>query len=111
LSTLFPVPKSFLGCPATTAELERVISKAGKLHHHQRKSVLDVTFEQQLFAAFNWKCYSGIEVRIALTAHDASTHLTEWDETMAGETRGGAEAYLETLGEVFWLGCQWADFA
>jgi hypothetical protein len=50
-------------------------------------------------------------VRIALTARDASTHLTEWDETMAVETRGGAEAYLETLGEVLGLGCQWADFA
>ena len=30
--TLFPMAKSFLGCPATTAELERVFSKAGKLH-------------------------------------------------------------------------------
>ena len=50
-------------------------------------------------------------MRIALTAHDASTHLTESDETMAVETRGGAEAYLETLGEVLGLGCQWADFA
>jgi hypothetical protein len=48
--------KSFLGCPATTAELERVFSKAEKLHDDQRKSVLDVTLEQQLFAAFNWKC-------------------------------------------------------
>jgi hypothetical protein len=37
--------------------------------------------------------------------------LSEWDETMAVETRGGAEAYLETLGEVLGLGCQWADFA
>jgi hypothetical protein len=54
--TLFPMAKSFLGCPATTAELERVFSKAGKLHNDQRKSVLDVTLEQQLFAAFNWKC-------------------------------------------------------
>jgi hypothetical protein len=54
--TLFPMAKSFLGCPATTAELERVFSKAGKLHDDQRKSVLDVTLEQQLFAAFNWKC-------------------------------------------------------
>ena len=54
--TLFPMAKSFLGCPATTAELERVFSKAGKLHDDQRKSVLDVTLEQQLFAAFSWKC-------------------------------------------------------
>ena len=56
LPTLFPMAKSFLGCPATTAELERVFSKAGKLHDDQRKSVLDVTLEQQLFASFNWKC-------------------------------------------------------
>jgi len=48
--------KSFLGCPATTAELERVFSKAGKPHDDQRKRTLDVTLEQQLFAAFNWKC-------------------------------------------------------
>ena len=54
--TLFPMAKSFLGCPATTAELERVFSKAGKLHDDQRKRTLDVTLEQQLFAAFNWKC-------------------------------------------------------
>jgi hypothetical protein len=54
--TLFPMAKSFLGCPATTAELERVFSKAGKLHDDQHESVLDVTLEQQLFAAFNWKC-------------------------------------------------------
>ena len=64
-----------------------------------------------MMASFNWKRWSGISVRIALTAHDASTHLTEWDETMAVETRGGAEAYLETLAEVLGLGCQWADFA
>ena len=48
--------KSFLGCPATSAELERVYSKTGKLHDDQRESVLDVTLEQQLMAAFNWKC-------------------------------------------------------
>ena len=54
--TLFPMAKSFLGCPATTAELERVFSKAGKLHDDQRKSVLDVTLEQQLFGSFNWNC-------------------------------------------------------
>ena len=30
-----------------------------------------------------------ISVRVALVARDASTHLTEWDETMAVETRGG----------------------
>jgi len=54
--TLFPMAKSFLGCPATTAELERVFSKAGKPHDDQPKSVLDVTLDQQLFAAFNWKC-------------------------------------------------------
>jgi hypothetical protein len=47
--TLFPMAKSFLGCRATTAELERVFSKAGKLHDDQHKSVQDVTLEQQLF--------------------------------------------------------------
>ena len=47
--------KSFLGCPATTAELERVFSKAGKLHDDQRKRTLDVTMEQQRFAALE-KC-------------------------------------------------------
>jgi len=47
----------------------------------------------------------------AVASHDASTHLTEWDETVAVETRGGAEAYMETLRDVLGLGCQWADFA
>jgi len=47
----------------------------------------------------------------AVAAHDASTHLTEWDEPVAVETRGGAEAYMETLCDVLGLGCQWADFA
>ena len=54
--TLFPMAKSFLGCPATSAELERVYSKTGKLHDDQRESVLDVTLEQQLFGSFNWNC-------------------------------------------------------
>ena len=49
--------------------------------------------------------------RFAVAAHDASTHLTEWDEPVAVETRGGAEAYMETLCDVLGLGCQWADFA
>ena len=49
--------------------------------------------------------------RSAVAAHDASTHLTEWDEPVAVETRGGAEAYMETLCDVLGLGCQWADFA
>ena len=47
----------------------------------------------------------------AVAAHDASTHLTEWDEPVAVETRGGAGAYMETLCDVLGLGCQWADFA
>ena len=47
----------------------------------------------------------------AVASHDASTHLTEWDETVAVETRGGAEASMETLCDVLGLGCQWADFA
>ena len=47
----------------------------------------------------------------AVAARDASTHLTEWDETMAGETRGGAEASMETLCDVLGLDSQWADFA
>ena len=47
----------------------------------------------------------------AVAAHDASTYLTEWDEPVAVETRGGAEAYMETLCDVLGLGCQWADFA
>ena len=47
----------------------------------------------------------------AVAAHDASTHLTEWDEPVAVETRGGAEVYMETLCDVLGLGCQWADFA
>jgi len=47
----------------------------------------------------------------AVAAHDASTHLTEWDEIVAVETRGGAEASMETLCDVWGLGCQWADFA
>jgi len=47
----------------------------------------------------------------AVAAHDASTHLTEWDETVAVETRGGAEAYMETRCDVWGLGCEWADFA
>ena len=47
----------------------------------------------------------------AVAAHDASTHLTEWDEPVAVETRGGAEVYMEILWDVLGLGCQWADFA
>ena len=47
----------------------------------------------------------------AVAAHDASTHLTERDEPVAVETRGGAEVYMETLCDVLGLGCQWADFA
>ena len=47
----------------------------------------------------------------AVAAHDASTHLTEWDEIMAVETRGGAEVSMETLCNVLGLGSQWADFA
>ena len=47
----------------------------------------------------------------SVAAHDASTHLTEWDEPVAVETRGGAEASMETLCDVLGLGCQWADFA
>ena len=47
----------------------------------------------------------------AVAAHDASTNLTEWDEPVAVETRGDAEAYMETLCDVLGLGCQWADFA
>ena len=33
----------------------------------------------------------------AVVARDASTLLTEWDEPVAVETRGGAKAYMETL--------------
>ena len=50
-------------------------------------------------------------VRFAVAARDASTHLTEWDETLAAETRGGAEACKETMCDLLGLGCQWADFA
>ena len=66
----------------------------------------------QLMAVINWKCMEWqFSVRVALAARDASTHLTEWDETMAVETRGGAEVYMETLCDVLGLGCQWADFS
>jgi hypothetical protein len=91
-----------------------VFSKAGKLQDDQRKSVLDVTLERQLFAAF--KHFHGsarMAFRCVLLSRPTTPppHLTESDETMAVETRGGAEAYLETLGDVLGLGCQWADFA
>ena len=43
--------------------------------------------------------------------HPPSTHLTEWDEPVAVETGGGAEASMETLCVLLGLGCQWADFA
>ena len=39
----------------------------------------------------------------AVAAHDASTRLTEWDETMAVETQGVAEASTETLCNVLGL--------
>ena len=53
----------------------------------------------------------GSSLPVALAARDASTNLTEWDETMAVETRGGAEASMETLCNVWGLDSQWADFA
>ena len=57
------------------------------------------------------KVIVAISVRVAVAARDASTHLTEWDEIMAVETRGGAEAYMETLCNVLGVGIQLDDFA
>ena len=43
----------FLGRPATSAGVERMFSKAGKLHHDMKKGQQDDTLEHSLFAAAN----------------------------------------------------------
>ena len=42
-----------LGCPATSAGVERMFSKAGKLHDDMKKGQQDDTLEHSLFAAAN----------------------------------------------------------
>ena len=43
----------FLGRPATSAGVERMFSKAGKLHEDMKKGQEDDTLEHSLFAAAN----------------------------------------------------------
>ena len=51
------------------------------------------------------------QFRYALLSRPPPPHLTEWDETMAVETRGGVEASMETLCNVLGVGIQLDDFA
>ena len=45
--------RHFLGRPATSAGVERMFSKAGKLHDDLKKGQQDDTLEHSLFAAAN----------------------------------------------------------
>ena len=45
--------RQFLGRPATSAGVERMFSKAGKLHDDMKKGQQDDTLEHSLFAAAN----------------------------------------------------------
>ena len=53
LPHLAKMAAQFLGRPATSAGVERMFSKAGKLHDDMKKGQEDDTLEHSLFAAAN----------------------------------------------------------
>ena len=53
LPHLAKMARQFLGRPATSAGVERMFSKAGKLHDDMKKGQEDDTLEHSLFAAAN----------------------------------------------------------
>ena len=53
LPALAKMVRQFLGRPASSAGVERMFSKAGKLHDDAKKGQNDETLEAALFAAAN----------------------------------------------------------
>ena len=53
LPHLAKMARQFLGRPATSAGVERMFSKAGKLHDDKKKGQKDDTLEHSLFAGAN----------------------------------------------------------
>ena len=53
LPHLAKMARQFLGRPATSAGVERMFSKAGKLHDDMKKGQQDDTLKHSLFAAVN----------------------------------------------------------
>ena len=53
LPVLAKMARQFLGRPASSAGVERMFSKAGKLHGDDKKSQEDSSLEHALFAAAN----------------------------------------------------------
>ena len=45
--------KQYFAAPASSADVERVFSAAGKMHTDLKKAAKDSTLEHSLFAAFN----------------------------------------------------------
>jgi hypothetical protein len=46
--------RQFLACPASSAGPKRLLSKAGKMHDDQKKSINENTLEYQLAIAINY---------------------------------------------------------
>ena len=54
LPALAKMAREFLGCPASSAGVERMFSKAGKFHEHDaKKAQSDETLQHAMFAAAN----------------------------------------------------------
>jgi hypothetical protein len=51
--TIAPMARTYLGCPASTAGLERMFSAAGRMHNDFKKSTSEVTLEHMLMARYN----------------------------------------------------------
>ena len=53
LPALAKMAREFLGCPASSAGVERMFSKAGKFHDDAKKAQSDETLQHAMFAAAN----------------------------------------------------------
>jgi hypothetical protein len=53
LPVLARFARQYLGCPASSAGIERMFSRAGKMHDDLKASQVDSTLEHSLLAAAN----------------------------------------------------------
>ena len=53
LPHLAHMARQWLGCPATSAGVERLFSKAGSMHHDLKGSMMDGSLEHSLIATAN----------------------------------------------------------